>query len=98
MARRPSLSDAGVTRPSHTAAPAPAPTPGDAKRAPARQGKKAVAFWVDPAVSVQLRQLGLNTGKSVQDLMTEALADLFVKHRMPSLARLIEMVEREAAA
>lgn len=46
-----------------------------------------IAFWVDPAASVQLRQLGLNTGKSVQDLMTEALEDLFIKSRMPSLMR-----------
>ena len=89
MARRPSLSNAGVIRPSQVTPPAeaePAAAPSEAKRAPGRQGKKAVAFWVDPAASRQLRLLGLNTGKSVQDLMTEALSDLFVKHRLPSLS------------
>jgi hypothetical protein len=87
MARRPSLSDAGVARPSQAVAPpSTSPTPADAKRAPARQGKKAVAFWVDPAASTQLRIASINLGRSVQDIMSEALSDWFVKQRLPRLA------------
>jgi hypothetical protein len=59
----------------------------DAKRAPARQGKKAVAFWVDPAASTQLRIASINLGRSVQDIMTEALSDWFVKQRLPRLGQ-----------
>jgi hypothetical protein len=87
MARRASLSDAGVTRPSRAVAPPPAPTPGDAKRSPARQGKKAVAFWVDPAASAQLRIASINLDRSVQDIMTEALSDWFTKQQLPPLTR-----------
>jgi hypothetical protein len=85
MARRPSLSDAGVTRPSHE--PPPTAAPDGAKRSPARQGKKAVAFWVDPAASAQLRIASINLGRSVQDIMTEALNDWFTKQRLPPLSR-----------
>jgi hypothetical protein len=70
MARRPSLSEAGVTRPGLTLAPG---------RAPARQGKKAVAFWVDPATSTQLRVTAATLGRSVQEIMVEALDDWFAK-------------------
>jgi len=71
MARRPSLTEAGVTRPGLTLAPS--------SRAPARQGKKAVAFWVDPATSTQLRVAAATMGRSVQDIMVEALDDWFTK-------------------
>jgi hypothetical protein len=82
MARRPSLSEASVTRPSRMPLP---PTPisaADAKRSPARQGKKAVAFWGDPAMSTQLRLASVHTNRGVQDLMTEALEDLLLKLRL----------------
>ena len=88
MARRPSLSEAGVTRPSQAlpTPPVAVPASAEAKRSPARQGKKAIAFWVDPAVSVQLRIASATMGRSVQDLMEEALEDLFQKHRLPRLS------------
>jgi hypothetical protein len=85
MARRPSLSEAGVTRPSQDL-PTP-PPPAEAKRSPARQGKKAIAFWVDPAASTQLRIASATIGRSVQDIMTEALEDWFRKQRLPPLGR-----------
>ena len=87
MARRASLSDAGVMRPSRMAAQVRGPTSADAKRSPARQGKKAVAFWVDPAASAQLRIASINLDRSVQDIMTEALSDWFTKQRLPPLSR-----------
>ena len=88
MARRPSLSEAGVVRPSQMAGVTPGPEPATgAKRPPARQGKKAVSFWVDPAAATQLRVASANMGRSVQAIMEEALDDWFVKQRLPGLAR-----------
>jgi mRNA-degrading endonuclease toxin of MazEF toxin-antitoxin module len=88
MARRPSLSEAGVTRPSLTLpAAARSEETAEAKRAPARQGKKAVSFWVDPAAATQLRVTSATLGRSVQAIMEEALDDWFVKQRLPALAR-----------
>jgi hypothetical protein len=86
MSRRPSLTEAGITRPSHALPPAAVPIAEMSKRSPARQGKKAVAFWVDPGVSTQLRLAAVNMGTSVQDIMTEAVDDWFRKHRLPRLA------------
>jgi hypothetical protein len=85
MARRPSLTEAGITRPSQALQPS-APPAADARRAPARQGKKAVAFWVSPDASMQLRMAGVSTGRSVQDIMVEALDDWFRKHGLHRLA------------
>jgi hypothetical protein len=85
MAHRPSLTEAGITRPSQ-ALPPPAPAVAEAKRSPARQGKKAIAFWVDPSASTQLRVAAASMDRSVQDIMTEALEDWFRKHRLPRLA------------
>jgi hypothetical protein len=77
------FSDAAITRPSQ-ALPAPAPVAEetDAKRAPARKGKKAIAFWVDPAAATQLRVTAATTGRTVQSIMEEALDDWFRKHRL----------------
>jgi hypothetical protein len=87
MARRPSLTDAGITRPSQALPPpSVAPVSETSKRSPARQGKKAVAFWVDPGASTQLRMAAVSMGRSVQDIMSEALEDWFRKHRLPRLA------------
>ena len=84
MARRPSLSDAGVTRPSAVPPPA-SPVSTDAKRSPARQGKKAVAFWVDPAASDQLRIAAVTHRRSIQQIMEEALDGWFTEHGLPRL-------------
>ncbi len=84
MARRPSLTEAGISRPS--AALPPPPVTEARGRPPARQGKKAIAFWVDPAASTQLRIAAATMNRSVQDIMTEALGDWFRKHRLPGLA------------
>ena len=50
MAHRPSLTEAGITRPSQALPPPSAPV-AEAKRSPARQGKKAIAFWHEPELS-----------------------------------------------
>lgn len=49
-------------------------------KAPSRTGQRAVTLYVKPEAHKQLRLLGLEKGASVQDLMTEALNDLFRKH------------------
>jgi hypothetical protein len=55
-------------------------------RPPSRVGKKAIAGFFDEAVSKQLRRLGLDQDKSVQDLLGEALNDLFEKYGLSRLA------------
>jgi hypothetical protein len=53
----------------------------------AREGKQAIAGYFDPAVSVQLKQLGLEHGqKSIQDLLAEAINLLFVKYKKSPIA------------
>lgn len=49
-------------------------------RAPSRAGQRAVTLYVKPEAHKQLRLLAVDAGSSVQDLMTEALNDLFRKH------------------
>ena len=56
------------------------------QRPPSRQGKKTVAGHFDPAVSRQLRQIALAEESSVQELLKEALNDLFVKRGKPPIA------------
>jgi hypothetical protein len=87
MARRPSLTQAGVTRPSFALAPPEAEdTVGDAKRAAVRHGKKAVACWIDPAAALQLRSAALTNGRTLQAVMEEAIDDWFRKHGLAPIA------------
>lgn len=58
----------------------PEPESSTTARAPSRTGLRAVTCYVKPEAHKQLRMLGLEKGSSVQDLMTEALNDLFRKH------------------
>jgi hypothetical protein len=53
---------------------------------PSRVGKKTVAAHFDPAVSRQLKQLGLDHDTSTQALLREALNDLFTKYGKPPIA------------
>jgi hypothetical protein len=53
---------------------------------PSRVGKKALIGYFDPGVSKQLRQMGLDYDRTVQDLLTEALNDFFQKHKKPTIA------------
>lgn len=92
MSKRPNLAaalhDAGAKPALSAVPPAAAVTPKAETepestapaRAPSRTGLRAVTCYVKPEAHKQLRMLGLETGASVQDLMTEALNDLFRKH------------------
>ena len=53
---------------------------------PSRQGKKGVIGYYDPAVSKQLRQIALDEESSVQELLREAINDLFQKRGKASIA------------
>ena len=96
MNKKPSLSDAllGVESRNSPAAEAqesvPQADPVANKvanpRPPSRQGKKTIAGHFDPAVSRQLRALGLESDRSVQDLLSEAINGLFEKYGKPPIA------------
>lgn len=55
-------------------------------RTPSRIGKKTVAAHFDPAVSKQLKQIGLEADRSTQDLLREAINDLFAKYGKAPIA------------
>jgi hypothetical protein len=55
-------------------------------RTPSRIGKKTVAAHFDPAVSKQLKLIGLEADRSTQDLLREAINDLFAKYGKAPIA------------
>jgi hypothetical protein len=78
---------AGLKRPAATppapAAAAPAATPEPVapspRKAPAREGKKAVVGYFSPAVSRALGRLAVDEDTSIQALLGEAIDDLMRK-------------------
>lgn len=83
MAKKPSLTDAlntaGKTTQQETL-PEKSPEPIVTKGSGSRAGKRLIAGHFDPAVHRQLKQLSVNENMSIQDLLAEALDDLFQKH------------------
>jgi hypothetical protein len=67
--------------------PRPAPTGGSAEvearkfHAATREGLKKVTTAVEPAKHKQLKRLAVDSDKSVEDLLREAIDDLLAKHR-----------------
>jgi hypothetical protein len=59
----------------------------DEGRPNSRRGKKTIAFWADNAAARQLRRLAADEEKTIQDLMLEALDDLFRKRNLPRIAQ-----------
>ena len=56
-------------------------------QAPSRAGKKALIGYFAPEVSKQLKQIVLDRDRaSVQELLREALNDLFQKYKKPTIA------------
>lgn len=88
MARKASLADAIASPEPPPPAPSqpPAKTPA-APRPPSREGRKGVAFWVDPAAARQLRLIAADEDRTVQSLMEEALDLLFQARGRHRLAR-----------
>jgi len=53
---------------------------------PSREGKSNVTGYFPPAVKRQLRILAADRDTTIQDLLAEALNDLFAKHGKPEIA------------
>lgn len=84
MAKKPSLTEALNTAGKTTETPVEQePQP---KKSPttSREGKKLIAGHFDPDIHRQLKQLSVNADISIQDLLAEALDDLFQKHGVSS--------------
>ena len=91
MRNKPSLAEAlkSHDRPAATTAVAKPPRNrrGKTTLPPSRAGKKALIGYFDPDVSKQLKQMTLDQDRnSVQELLKEALNDLFQKYRKPPIA------------
>ena len=83
MSKR-SLQDAFTSTTQPTTAPTPQPE-APTHRPPSRRGLKALTVWVDPAVHQQLRMMALEQQRPAEDMLREAVADLFQKHGRPRL-------------
>lgn len=53
---------------------------------PSRVGKKPVTGFFDPAVSRQIKKLGLERDNTMQEVLQEAFNDLFRKYDLPPIA------------
>jgi hypothetical protein len=62
------------------------PAPVTAARPPSRRGTKTIAGHFSPEASKLLRQIAVDEDSSVQDLLREALNDLFAKRGKPRIA------------
>jgi hypothetical protein len=89
-AKRPALADFAARKPQADPPPAP-PEP----EAPARSvgrpkvhtdGRRGVIVRINHAAWKQLRQLALNEERPANELMVDALNELFRKHGLPPLA------------
>lgn len=54
--------------------------------APSREGKKPVTGFFSPETSRQIKKLALDQDKTLQELVGEALNDLFRKYDLPPIA------------
>ncbi len=54
--------------------------------APSRAGKKPVTSFFEPEVSRQIKKLGLDQDKTMQEIIQESLNDLFRKYDLPPIA------------
>ena len=83
------LHDAGANPVQHVAVSAAPPVAVEKERfpiAPSRVGLRVVTFYVKPEAHKQLRMLSVEAGVTTQELMTEALNDLFRKHARSIIA------------
>jgi hypothetical protein len=54
--------------------------------APSRAGKKPITGFFDPEVSKQIKKVALDKDRTMQELLQEALNDLFRKYDLPPIA------------
>ncbi len=70
-----------------TANPEPAPEQKtESYKATSREGKKTAIVYIDQAGARELKLLSVDTGRSQQDLLVEAINDLLIKHGKKPLA------------
>ena len=89
MSNKPSLAEAlkPHDRATATVAEPPHKYPHKSSQPASRAGKKALIGYFNPAVSKQLKQMVLDHDRnSVQELLREALNDLFQKYKKPTIA------------
>jgi hypothetical protein len=94
MSKRSTLSDAlrhasGKVEPTNPSSASPAAaSPADVKTSKigSRRGLKTIAGFYDPAVSRQIRQIALEEGTNIQELLREAINDLFEKRGKSRIA------------
>lgn len=51
--------------------------------APSRRGKKAVTVYFEPETVRQLKMIGIEADKSIQEMMTEAVQTYLKRHGKP---------------
>jgi hypothetical protein len=89
MAKRRSIAGAikaaahGPEPAAQTTEETPTPRPFKART---REGKKMIAAPVDPAARQQLKMLSAELDRKAEDLIREALRDLFTKYGKPPIA------------
>ncbi len=81
---------AGKTAPAErpeaqTAAPAAVPTRQAQVRPSSREGKVNISAYLDPAYKRGLRMVQAINDRSLEELLAEALNDLFAKHNVPQV-------------
>ncbi len=84
MSRKPSFANLrDRAAPVAAPAPAPAPTPAPAdggKGSASRQGRKQIAGFFSPEMSLAMHMLARRQNRSLQALMAEAFNDVLRKH------------------
>ena len=63
------------------------PPPRSWRKAATRENRRGVAFYLSPTAFRQLGRLSVDTDRTIQDLMLEAVDDLFRKNSLPRVAR-----------
>jgi hypothetical protein len=85
------LEEAAGSRATGTARATPAPAEAAAERTGSRSGKIHVGAWLPPEYKTSLRMIQIKTGgkggseRGFQELMAEALNDLFAKYDVPTV-------------
>jgi hypothetical protein len=65
--------------------PTPAAIVTGPARPPSRAGKENISAWLSPKYQTSLRLVHARTGRKKQDLIAEALNDLFAKYDAPQV-------------
>jgi hypothetical protein len=87
LQRRPMMTTAHEENGEQPAMNAPGVRAAQDERRPVRRGKRALTFWVQPEPHKQFKMLAVREDRPGQDLLEEALDDLFAKYGMHRIAR-----------